>query len=103
MLPGLAPSVANRSPQTDTESRPSVLRVVAVEPAGHADVYCLSVPTGAAFTLANGVTVHNCVDELAYSLASRQSRSVRKHKKRKPAPGTFDWVASAPAAGHQFI
>ena len=33
-----------------------------VKPAGTADVWCLSVPNGEAFSLSNGAVVHNCAD-----------------------------------------
>ncbi len=40
--------------------------VVSIEPAGNADVYCLSVDDPSkAFALANGVIVHNCFEEAA--------------------------------------
>lgn len=37
----------------------ALVRVVSVTDAGHSDVYCLTVPGLSAFTLANGVVVHN--------------------------------------------
>jgi len=44
------------------------LRVVAVEPFGFADVYCMTVPRWGRFALANGAVVHNCADEVRYRI-----------------------------------
>jgi hypothetical protein len=48
-----------------------LLECVAVEDAGSADVFCLSVPETGLFALANGVVVKNCADMLRYACMSR--------------------------------
>jgi hypothetical protein len=42
------------------------LSVVSVQPAGWADVYCLTVPDGQRFAIEGGIIVHNCADETRY-------------------------------------
>lgn len=46
-------------------------RVISIESAGSADVYCLEVPDTHAFTIEGGIVVHNCGDTLRYAAASR--------------------------------
>jgi hypothetical protein len=46
----------------------AVLRCVSVRPAGRSDVYCLTVPSTAAFAVESGVIVHNCMDALRYGI-----------------------------------
>ncbi len=48
----------------------SALECTSIEPAGRVDVYCLTVPDGAAFALASGAIVHNC-DALRYGIMGR--------------------------------
>jgi hypothetical protein len=48
------------------------LRVVSVEPAGKADVYCLTVPTTEAFCIEGGIVVHNCADEVRYRIYAKK-------------------------------
>lgn len=44
---------------------------VSVEPAGRADVYCLTVPATGSFVIEGGLVVHNCADEWRYACMSR--------------------------------
>jgi hypothetical protein len=46
----------------------AVLRCVGVRPAGRSDVYCLTVPSTAAFAVESGVIVRNCMDALRYGI-----------------------------------
>ena len=48
-----------------------VAECVSIEEAGRADVYCLTVPTTAAFAIEGGLIVHNCADALRYGCMSR--------------------------------
>lgn len=57
---------------------------IAVEPAGKADVWCLSVPGPENFTVYNGIVVHNCPEEVRYACMSRPWVVPKRH-----AP-TFD-------------
>ena len=43
-------------------------RCVRVEEAGRSDVYCLNVPSTAAFCIEGGFLVHNSADELRYAM-----------------------------------
>lgn len=47
--------------------------MIRIEPAGAADVWCMTVPDGATFTLAAGPVVHNCFDMLKAALMRRTS------------------------------
>lgn len=47
------------------------VRCVAVEPAGTADVYCLTVPGPEAFAVETGIIVSNCFDATYYFCMSR--------------------------------
>lgn len=51
------------------------LDVVHVLPDTNADVYCLNVPNYHAFTLSNGLLVHNCGDETRYRIYKRTAES----------------------------
>jgi len=44
---------------------------VKIEPAGKADVYCLTVPKTGCFSICGGILVKNCYDAMRYGLASR--------------------------------
>lgn len=69
------------------------LRVLSVEPAGKADVYCLTVPSGQAFTIEGGISVHNCGDETRYACMARPVSRVPKPRQLSgPKPFTLDWV-----------
>lgn len=64
---------AARSPSTNTPSparaaESALVRCKAVRSAGRSDVYCLTVPTTAAFAVESGVIVHNCMDALRYGI-----------------------------------
>jgi hypothetical protein len=66
-----APRAELRSSRIATSRRsdaPTV--VVAVEPAGRADAWCVSVPATSSFSVAGGLIVHNCGDELRYACAA---------------------------------
>lgn len=60
------------------------LKCIQVEPAGVADVYCLTVPETGNFALENGVLVSNCVDEVRYAVMSRPW--VRHEPTLRPPP-----------------
>jgi len=47
------------------------VRCVAVEEAGRADVYCLTVPATGCFAIEGGLLVSNCADEWRYACMSR--------------------------------
>lgn len=84
-LPRLAPQNAGLSWRT--------LRVRSVEPAGRADVYCLTVPDGSAFMIEGGISVHNCVDDWRYACMSRQvSRVKQARQPTGPKPWTGEWL-----------
>ena len=70
---GSVSRVAATSPSTSTgQTRPvldpaaRLCSIVSVEPAGKADVYCLSVPDTLNFTIEGGIVVHNCGDAVRY-------------------------------------
>ncbi len=70
-----APSAGRSSSSTNTSrgkhaGRHAGLRCIAVQTAGHSDVYCLTVPTTAAFAIEGGVIVHNCMDSMRYLIMS---------------------------------
>jgi hypothetical protein len=54
-----------------SQQKENVSMVKMVNLYGTADVYCLSVPHPHAFTLANGIVVHNCFDEACHICMSR--------------------------------
>lgn len=54
--------------------------VTSVEPAGKSDVYCMEVEEAHCFVLENGLIVHNCYDEVAYSLISRPMTWTKKSR-----------------------
>jgi phage terminase large subunit-like protein len=58
-------------------------RCVSVSEAGKADVYCLTVPSTAAFVLGNGVTVHNCA---RYLIMSGMARAMTEPVEHYQAP-----------------
>jgi hypothetical protein len=71
------------------------LRVLRVEPDGLADVYCLTVPGGSAFTVEGGISVHNCGDDTRYGCMARPlSRVPKPRQVNGPKPFTLDWVMS---------
>lgn len=47
------------------------MKVISVEPAGKADVYCLVADETHAFALKNGAIVSNCYDEVRYAMMAR--------------------------------
>lgn len=49
---------------------------LSIRDAGHADVYCLTVPDTGGFLLANGIAVSNCADEIRYACMSRPFKRV---------------------------
>jgi hypothetical protein len=75
---------------------------LAVDDAGRADVWCLTVPSTGCFLLANGIAVSNCADEVRYGLNSRpyvaplppeareveQDRYKRMHRSRRSGAGS---------------
>jgi len=61
------------------------LRCVAVEECGRGDVYCLTVPSVGAFTLPNGLTVANCLDEVRYSIFARHKAIVGRKNQQQDA------------------
>ena len=79
-LPRLAQSNAGSSWQT--------LRVLSVEPAGRADVYCLTVPEVSAFMIEGGISVHNC----RYGCMARPVSRVKRAKAPGLKPWSLDWV-----------
>lgn len=84
-LPRLAARNAASSWQT--------LRVLSIEPAGRADVYCLTVADGSAFTIEGGISVHNCGDDTRYACMARPvSRVPKPRKLTGPKPFTLEWV-----------
>ena len=58
-------SAASRPRQSDG------VYCTSVEPAGQADVYCLTVPGTECFVIEGGLLVHNCADEVRYACMSR--------------------------------
>lgn len=70
-----SPSTVTGRPAPVRENAPG-LYVVGVEPAGRADVYCLTVPTAGSFTLANGAVVHNCGDMVRYRVMAKDPTGV---------------------------
>jgi hypothetical protein len=72
-----------------TTARPVLC--VGVEEWGRADVYCLTVPTTAAFTIEGGFVVHNCADEVRYACMSRPwIRVVEPKESRDSWDDAFD-------------
>lgn len=53
-------------------------RCVSVESAGRSDVYCLTVPETAAFAVAEGVIVHNCLRYGVKGLALAKTQPVQR-------------------------
>jgi len=53
------------------------VKVVKIEPAGKADVYCLNAETTHSFAIAGGIIVHNCYDSTRYRILTKRQTARR--------------------------
>lgn len=86
-----ASSAARLSRSIDTGRRrhaaPSAkARCLGTRAAGRSDVYCMTVPSTAAFAVANGIVVHNCMDATRYLAMGIPQMIVRPNPQAVFAP-----------------